>query len=962
MSTPADHEPAPPDSNPLVAGQIVGGGRYVLKKILGQGGMGVVWLAQDKRLREPVALKFLPPQIAFDPAALEDLRRETWRSRKLSHPNIVRIHDLHEGEGERPFITMEYVDGPNLHYLRASKPGRVLSWKFLAPILRQLCAALEYAHEEKVVHRDLKPANLMLDSNGRLKLADFGLACVVHDSITRLTGHPTAGTLDYMSPQQADGKKAQISDDIYALGASLYDLLTSKPPFHSGDVPYQLRNTRPDPMVQRLADLELTNEIPSEVAALVMACLAKDPEQRPPNARAIIDWLDSAANASPVPPFWAPIPPVAPPIVPSPLPVLLPLVEVASDLPEPAPSSWDTTSLLVPTTEPEPTNAVPPVIAPSSTTAPSPAGREARASKPVLIAAAAIAGAAAAFTIGVVAFLLSNRSHNTSPTPVAQPTVTAPVVTAPPAAPTKPSSTVPAPAPVARPAPVQAGNESTSPHQGRVRAVAFSPNGFIVASGGDDALVRLWLPYHRRTLPPLLGHNESVLSVAFSPRDSRRLISGGRDGMLKSWDASTGASLWTRTESGAPFNAVLFSADGQTVFCGTGGGMIQFRDAESGALLRQFAAHALTVNCLALSPDGKLLVSAGGDASIRLWNAQSGALLKTFDRLTTNMTCLSFSPDERTLAAAGGEDRYHVFDLPLGILKRSSPAFNTTVNALVFQPDGDWLVVNGDGRTSGFQLSAADGSLRSYVFPNGTSNITTLAAGPDGLRVYGTAQGRVGHSQGGVLGASSTADPFASPDPARMVKRTRPVEPSAVVPTPAGWVRLLDGKTLQGWEMIGNGQWKVQADGSVTSRGNPGALLTTAQYENFELKADVKFAYGGVAALGFRLRPGVAEGDGGFGTQAFNDLPPGISRAPVLAKLGMIHNHIVPHDTWATLRVVANGKKFQTYLNDKMTVNMSPAAEPSARGQVALLHYVSGVTVSYRNVMIHPLGTVPANP
>ena len=303
MSEP-DHDKAPPsDSSGLAAGQSVGGGRYLLKKILGQGGMGVVWLAHDKRLRELVALKFLPPQIAFDPEALEDLRRETLRSRKLSHPNIIRIHDLHEGEGERPFITMEFVDGPNLHFLRASKPGRVLSWKFLAPILRQLCAALEYAHEEKVVHRDLKPANLMLDGNGRLKLADFGLACVVHDSLSRLSGGSSAGTLDFMSPQQADGKKAQISDDVYALGASIYDLLTSKPPFYSGDVAYQLRNTLPEPMAQRLADLELANEIPPEVAALVMACLAKDSAQRPPNARVILDWLDAAANAPAAPPM-----------------------------------------------------------------------------------------------------------------------------------------------------------------------------------------------------------------------------------------------------------------------------------------------------------------------------------------------------------------------------------------------------------------------------------------------------------------------------------------------------------------------------------------------------------------------------------------------------------------------------------------------------------------------------------
>ena len=271
MNSPFNSRPeGPATASELKAGQSVAGGRYLLKQILGQGGMGVVWLAHDKRLREPVALKFLPSQIAFDPAALDDLRRETMRSRRLSHPNIVRIHDLHEAPNEPTFISMEYVNGPDLHHLRANRPAGVLSWKLLAPLVRQLCAALDYAHGEGIVHRDLKPANLMLDQNERLKLADFGVACAISSSTARLSGLASVrGTLDFMSPQQANGEKPQVADDIYALGATLYDLLSSRPPFYSGDISYQVRNTRPDPIAQRLIDLELSNEIPSDVAALL---------------------------------------------------------------------------------------------------------------------------------------------------------------------------------------------------------------------------------------------------------------------------------------------------------------------------------------------------------------------------------------------------------------------------------------------------------------------------------------------------------------------------------------------------------------------------------------------------------------------------------------------------------------------------------------------------------------------
>src|SRR4051812_737877 len=299
----------------LAPGRTVGAERYLLKKVLGQGGMGVVWLAHDMRLREFTALKFLPPDVAADPAAVEDLRRETVRSRKVSHPHILRVHELWGTKGDPTFISMEYVDGPNLHYLRAHRPSKVLSWKFLLPLVRQLCEALDYAHGERVLHRDLKPANLMLDGNGRLKLADFGVACALHDSTTRASGRSaTHGTLAYMSPQQANGEQPAITDDIYAIGATVYELMTSQAPFYTGDISYQVRHNRPQYMHERLADLELGNDIPSEVSAMVMACLAKEPGQRPPSARAILDWLDSTDFSKKSAEIFVPPPiPVVPP-------------------------------------------------------------------------------------------------------------------------------------------------------------------------------------------------------------------------------------------------------------------------------------------------------------------------------------------------------------------------------------------------------------------------------------------------------------------------------------------------------------------------------------------------------------------------------------------------------------------------------------------------------------------------
>jgi hypothetical protein len=193
---------------------------------------------------------------------------------------------------------MEYVDGENLHALRAKSPDKVLKWEFLEPLMRQLGSALDYAHAENVIHRDLKPANVMVDKSGRLKLSDFGLAAIVSDSMSRMSeATSTSGTIGYMSPQQADGKKPCASDDIYALGVTLYELLTSTAPFHSGDIGYQVRHTAAEPMEQRLAALGLTNEIPQEVSAAVMACLAKEPEERPQTAGALLELIDGTHGA-----------------------------------------------------------------------------------------------------------------------------------------------------------------------------------------------------------------------------------------------------------------------------------------------------------------------------------------------------------------------------------------------------------------------------------------------------------------------------------------------------------------------------------------------------------------------------------------------------------------------------------------------------------------------------------------
>jgi serine/threonine protein kinase len=267
--------------------------RYTIKKVLGRGGMGVVWLASDEKLERDVALKFLPELLVLDAASLDDLKRETKRNLELTHQHIVRVYDFAQDDRSAA-ISMEYVDGPTLSALRVERENKVLETTELEPIVQQACAALEYAHVAAgIVHRDLKPANLMMNSRGELKITDFGIARSLSESISMLTMKKTSGTLIYMSPQQLDGERASALDDIYSLGATIYELLASKPPFYSGGVDKQIHEKKPVSIEERRKELGIVSShaIPAHWETTIAACLAKNPADRPQSARELAERL-----------------------------------------------------------------------------------------------------------------------------------------------------------------------------------------------------------------------------------------------------------------------------------------------------------------------------------------------------------------------------------------------------------------------------------------------------------------------------------------------------------------------------------------------------------------------------------------------------------------------------------------------------------------------------------------------
>jgi serine/threonine-protein kinase len=258
------------------------GGRYRIIREIARGGMGIVCLAYDKELEMNVALKLLPPQLSNDPNALKQLRSEAKLSMSLAHPNVLRLHNL-DTSGKSKFLVMEYVDGPNLKTVLKNRGKLKLDEVF--PIIRAVCMGLDYAHSERVLHRDLKPANIMLTAKKDVKIADFGIARQMKESMTSLSQETVAGTPLYMAPEHLMGHHLTVRSDIYSLGAVTYELLAGYPPFHKGDILAQIRFNNPEPIPG----------LPDPVNRVILNALSKDPQNRPASAADFYKALKDAA-------------------------------------------------------------------------------------------------------------------------------------------------------------------------------------------------------------------------------------------------------------------------------------------------------------------------------------------------------------------------------------------------------------------------------------------------------------------------------------------------------------------------------------------------------------------------------------------------------------------------------------------------------------------------------------------
>ena len=644
-------------------------GRFRLDRLVGQGGFAQVFLSTDLVLDRQVAVKVLRPDQIEDTDTAPFLERFGAEARliaRLEHPNVLGLYDYGQSDG-LTYLVMPYVAGGSLHDLRRNV-GRFTPAQ-AAGYLRQVAAALDYAHANNIVHRDIKPQNMLLRSGGdHLLVADFGIAKVLREDSTQ-SGTAVIGSAAYMAPEQFQGRVGRPTD-IYALGCVAFELLTGMPPY-----PGPAERSMFGHIYGELPQLDAI--IPGTSRALqavIDRALAKLPEARYPSAGAFADAFAAALGApagqAAVARDEQPTRRIEPPPISQPIPVAAPLAA-----PETRP---------LPPAPPTPTAALP--AAASTETTP-------RSLVPWL----AVGVVTLLVLLGVSAAILASRRSGNEANLNADPTATVTVGTsaalpsaAPPAATSgaRPTATAPVVTATIRPTAATGLTPHSSirltGHSDRVGLTAWSPDGEFLATASEDNTARLWRK-DGSLVHVLTGQTQPVRSLAFSP-NSKRLATGSNDGSVLIWEEGSELPVARYGSDGYGISGMAWSRDGtflviandelrviqtdnwqevanlgpgnettvlawspnEMLAVGADDGSLRLFAAD-GALVADMVGHTARVTGIAWSPRGDRFASAGGN--LLMWDAQDGQRLANMDGHTNAATTVAWSPDGQVIAS-----------------------------------------------------------------------------------------------------------------------------------------------------------------------------------------------------------------------------------------------------------------------------------------------------------------------
>ncbi len=739
-------------------------GPYSVIRVLGRGGMGVVYLAVQDTLKRPVALKIIRHGVQATQAERARFLAEAEAVARLHHPNIVQIHEVGDQDGLY-YLVLEFVEGGSLDRRLAGTPQEP---RAAARLIETLARAVDHAHLRGILHRDLKPANVLLDARGEPKVTDFGMAKTLQgDSDLTATGQ-VLGTPSYMAPEQASGKPGAVSPaaDTYGLGALLYEMLTGRPPFKAAT---PLSTLELVVSQEPVAPSRFQRHIPRDLETICLKCLEKQPDRRYASAEALAEDLGRFLSgqsivARPTGAWgrawkWARRRPIEAGLTAAVLVVtVVGLTGIvwqwrnALAQRDSARQEWYRANLVAAASALQLHNSS--AARRILESAPEPFrqwewhhfhSQLDRASRvltghegPVRCVAFSPDGSRLASIAQDHTLRLWEAATG-------------------------------------RAIAVAGGQQGDF-----VEAVAFSPDGRRLASGGDDGTVRLWDAHSGARLAVCRGGTGLVKLIAFSP-DGRRLVSTGDspDDLSRLWDAATG-TLLSALPGRATIHSLTFTPDGTRIIghwddaihvvdATTGkettpahpmGGhvyclavspdgrrvavgfdypenAVRLWDLGQGPFLKEMTGHRNRVNCVAFSPDGRRIASASQDQTVRVWDAASGQSVAVLKGHTSRVIQAIFSRDGTRLASASLDGTVRLWDPADGELISVLQGHAGEVWACAFSPDGAWLAsASGDHTVRLWDTAMVE---RNGVLRGHESYVYDVAFSPDGLRIASAA-------------------------------------------------------------------------------------------------------------------------------------------------------------------------------------------------------------------------------